>query len=202
MGNTTSSIPRDRKRPSDDGGATAIHGCASANQSGENCRAPQQHGPRPANGPAAVTTPEMDVAKERKKAKTSNNFASDTLETAVFDFFTAPAIAEKDLEEQGPKINGAIEKVIDLMKTKGASAYLEYKAKQKEKTLITNKKNDDKDSCTDEEDKVVGDSLNAFDPRSYQTALLEIAKQRNTIVHLGTGSGKTLVRIHFLYLLF
>lgn len=195
MGNTSS---RGRKRrPSDYGGATAIHGSVSIKQTDENCRrAP--NGCRAINDPAAATPPEIEVTRERKKAKYSHNFASDTLETAVFDFFTAPAVAEKDLKDHEPRIQNAIEKIIDLMESKGARAYLEYKAKQKEKTMTTNKKNNGKDSCADEEDTTVdGDSLIRCDPRSYQTALLEIAKQQNTIVHLGTGSGKTLVRIHF-----
>jgi ERCC4-like helicases len=33
------------------------------------------------------------------------------------------------------------------------------------------------------------------DPRRYQTALVEMAKKRNTIVHLGTGQGKTLIAL-------
>jgi ERCC4-related helicase/dsRNA-specific ribonuclease len=51
--------------------------------------------------------------------------------------------------------------------------------------ILTNEKSDDDDACSSE--KVT--------PRDYQTALFEIAKQRNTIIHLGTGKGKTLIAL-------
>jgi ERCC4-related helicase/dsRNA-specific ribonuclease len=39
------------------------------------------------------------------------------------------------------------------------------------------------------------DSTVCGSPRDYQSALLEIAKTRNTIIHLGTGKGKTLIAL-------
>ena len=36
---------------------------------------------------------------------------------------------------------------------------------------------------------------NVFTPREYQVEVLEDAKERNIIAHLGTGSGKTFIAI-------
>jgi len=194
---------RGRKRPLEDDSAMATDNVERAEDEGANS------GYDPASmedvvkrNPKKVSLP-IDRASDNTDntvvdVMKSDQSANPTIDTAsanktdkmVLNFFTAPAITERYLEEQGPQVEGAVKQVVELMETKGAEAYLEYKKRKKEraKSLQTSKK---------KEDSTVVDTTARIesDPRSYQTALLEIARKQNTIVHLGTGTGKTLVSI-------
>jgi hypothetical protein len=107
-------------------------------------------------------------------------------------FFTAPVVSSRDLEVVGPSATKALLDVVDLMETRGADLYLEYKANKKRQdgrlgSNISSVEDDETENgVTGEEDS---DPLSGIDARSYQTALLNIAKEQNTIVHLGTGTG-------------
>lgn len=193
---------RGRKRPLEDDSAMATDNVERAEDEGANS------GYEPANTEDVVKKiPKVSLPMDRASGNTDNTVvdvmkrdqsSNPTIDTAsanktdktVLNFFTAPAITERYLEEQGPQVEGAVEQVVEVMETKGAEAYLEYKKQKKEraKSLQTSKK---------KEDSTVVDTTAGIgsDPRSYQTALLEIARQQNTIVHLGTGTGKTLVSI-------
>lgn len=39
------------------------------------------------------------------------------------------------------------------------------------------------------------DSIDEFNPRNYQTILMEIALKKNSIIYLPTGAGKTYIAI-------
>jgi len=46
------------------------------------------------------------------------------------------------------------------------------------------------------------DSVCLMKPREYQQALIDFAKKKNAIIHLGTGLGKTLISIYVIKNLF
>ncbi|KAK9099555.1 hypothetical protein Syun_026600 [Stephania yunnanensis] len=54
---------------------------------------------------------------------------------------------------------------------------------------------DDRSAGADEKSEGSAKSAKGFDPRKYQREIFEVAKRRNTIAVLDTGSGKTMVAV-------
>lgn len=103
-------------------------------------------------------------------------------EQRVKAFFLASPVSPKELKEVGPHVEKALTSIVEQMEEQGPAMYQRFQAQQKR--IETQQK---EDAATVEEST---DALQV-DPRSYQRALLEIAKKENTIVHLGTGTGKS-----------
>jgi hypothetical protein len=124
----------------------------------------------------------------------------------VRSFFLSKPVSRHDQRIVGPSVTRALEQAVALMEEKGVQAYLEFQEKEKElreqrnKGVVSGKETPTSISREGSptgsvESNESGSKSIAVDPRSYQTALLEIAKRQNSIVHLGTGSGKTLIAL-------
>lgn len=125
----------------------------------------------------------------------------EVVEDDIRAFFTAPVVSSADIELVGPSVTKAMENVIELMETRGPELYLEYKTKKKKNQDDRSSSKKSNDCADDDGEPDAGDGAGAgeedydpsifegIDPRSYQTALLKIAREQNTIVHLGTGTG-------------
>jgi ERCC4-related helicase len=108
----------------------------------------------------------------------------------VRSFFLAPSVSQKELEVTTPIVEQAIEAIVQRMESQDASeAYCQYQSqKQLQHLEHTNRQKERRE-------KALQDAIVGGDPRPYQTALLERAMERNSIVHLGTGAGKTLIAL-------
>ena len=188
MENAGSSELRWRKRLSRSDDATLIGAFAALRQTNKK----RLHFDE--DGPATMTQPKLDARQVIKKTKVSPMLPSDVLDMAALNFFSADVVTTNDQDNHEPTIKRALEKVIHMLNSKGANHYLDYKVrkKQKEENFTMNFEGEC-NPWSEEVDNGVGDSSTWCDLRSYQTFLLEIAKERNTIVHLASGTGKTLV---------
>lgn len=131
--------------------------------------------------------------KTSKSLDSSLGSIANQVDTITARFFTASSTNKIDLDEKEPLVAAAIVKVLELMDNKGADAYLEYKKYRKEKASISRRKNVSGETRRCKSSLVNQPLVVNSERRSYQTALLELAKKQNIIVHLGTGTGKTLV---------
>ena len=103
-------------------------------------------------------------------------------------FFTSPPVSDDDLEQMLPAINEKLVAAIkeaehEGIRKKQKEAIRQKEARKKADLLHQQRKQPSKESLR--QAKVTAK------PRPYQTAYLELCKQRNTIVHLGTGRGKS-----------
>jgi hypothetical protein len=133
---------------------------------------------------------EVDTTMQEEATVTRANETSrdDAVDNDIRAFFTSPVVSSSDVELVGPSVTRALEEVVQLMETKKPALYSDYKANSKKDDGRSDAKksvNDD-GSCEEEYDP---SRLEGIDPRTYQMALLNIAKKKNTIVHLGTGTG-------------
>jgi hypothetical protein len=117
--------------------------------------------------------------------------------TSSFDekiFFSIPSFDNEIFRTVEDAICTRIEgQLCRLEQEHGIDLYKNYLVQEKEKR-IQKLKND----IIDEEkhlQKSFDDSFVKGHPRNYQKYILEVAKSKNTIVNLGTGSGKTLIAI-------
>lgn len=108
----------------------------------------------------------------------------------VRSFFLAPSVSLKELELTTPVVEQAIEAMVQRMESQDAfEAYCQYQLQKQLQHLEHTKRQKEK------REKALQDAIVGGDPRPYQTALLERAMERNSIVHLGTGAGKTLIAL-------
>jgi ERCC4-related helicase len=108
----------------------------------------------------------------------------------VRSFFLAPSVSLKELELTTPVVEQAIEAIVERMESQDAfQAYCQYQAQKQQDRLEQSNRQKEK------REKALQDAIVGGDPRPYQTALLERAMERNSIVHLGTGAGKTLIAL-------
>ena len=106
----------------------------------------------------------------------------------VCKFFSQSPVSLQEVEEFRPQVEARIEHVAELLESKDAlRLYKEYLEKKKDEDPVEQQPIVDVDE----------DFLSLPDPRSYQTALLERAKQENIIVHLGTGKYKTVALLQY-----
>ena len=104
---------------------------------------------------------------------------------------------EQRLEEQ---IQQALEGPLERLQQQGdsmdvgGSVYLRWREQQLDSTSTTNAPGatSNRETMTQQ---LLADATIEASPREYQRMLLERARQQNTIVHLGTGYGKTLIAL-------
>jgi superfamily II DNA or RNA helicase len=78
---------------------------------------------------------------------------------------------------------------LELFRKDGFAAYQAYLLKQKEDLEVQARLEESRRRESLQDAVILGN------PRDYQTALFEVAKRRNTVIHLGTGKGKTLIAL-------
>lgn len=111
----------------------------------------------------------------------------------VFDenkFFSAPTFPQPLLEEAKSMIYERIHDPLCRLEAEdGPKVFREYR-RQRCRTLKADEKEEQRLLQKNLEDLLV-----RGDPREYQRHLLEIALKKNTIINLGTGTGKTLIAL-------
>jgi primosomal protein N' len=133
---------------------------------------------------------EMDIGNNMQE---ETDHTSATANEVVFDekkFFSAPTFPARVLEESKYMIYERIEEPLSRLESDdGPEVFLKHRQEHIHKA----------DMDEEEERRLhqqnLDDLLVQGDPREYQRHLLEIALQKNTIVNLGTGTGKTLIAL-------
>lgn len=140
-------------------------------------------------------------------------------------FFSSPTFKPEIKEEAFRRIYAAIEIPLKVLEDHGYEAYRQYiegydeendykdrdnkvasgrirgsRNRKNYRGLFRNMKikNSYRDKQKDKEESIRNSLRNALvngDPREYQRTIFEVARQRNTIVNLGTGAGKTLIAL-------
>lgn len=141
-----------------------------------------------------ATTPVNNTTAKESSTPSKKTNKGDGVDEDIRAFFTSPVVSSSDVALVGPSVTRSLEEVVVLMETKGPKLYTEYKAnKTKNQYRSASKKKGENDDGTKNDKPTEEDydpsCLEGTDPRSYQMALLNIAKKQNTIVHLGTGTG-------------
>jgi len=112
-------------------------------------------------------------------------------------FYMSKPISDEELDAIEPRVVDALRGVLKKWDREGGKALLEEIRRQEQAA---------RDRKARKSKEVLGHFAGlrgdgggnggiSGDARNYQTALLRIAKRENVIVHLGTGTGKTLIAI-------
>jgi hypothetical protein len=123
----------------------------------------------------------------------NNNHTLSMNRHVIFDekkFFCASSIPVHVLEKAKSMIYERIEEPLRRLETDdGPNLYLQYCRERNRKMEVD----------SEEEQRVhrqnLDDLLVRGDPREYQRQLLQVALEKNTIINLGTGAGKTLIAL-------
>lgn len=111
------------------------------------------------------------------------------LDSTPAEFLLKPPIADEELRAISPRFHENIAKPLELFHKEGYAAYKAYLQKEKEELEAKTALKEEQRLESLQDAAIVGN------PRGYQMALFEHAKQRNTVIHLGTGKGKTLIAL-------
>lgn len=153
-----------------------------------------------------------DNTRPRKKIKrddflTIGEAATNKINEAQNFLFRSPALPE-EIDQIATKIRSRLEDVYEEIASIGFDAFRNKQNETIEETIIV-PSTDDGEEGVDSDDEMANylkdkdktaasmlqEAIVRGDPRRYQTALVELAKKRNTIVNLGTGQGKTLIAL-------
>ena len=111
------------------------------------------------------------------------------LDSTPAEFLLKPPIHDDELRAVTPIFRDNISKPLDRFNEDGYAAYKAYLLKEKEEQEAKEKLKEEQRLESLQDAAILGN------PRDYQTALFEVAKSRNTVIHLGTGKGKTLIAL-------
>jgi hypothetical protein len=151
--------------------------------------------------------------QRRKKGSSSNNYdddddeskshdenmevgedevGDDQLEDEDYDdynYILTPSYTEAELEEIFPRFQRLLAEEVTKVEKDPYGAFVAYKQELKER------QQQEEGQLSESLQQAIEEATIRGDPREYQRRLTEIAKQRNTIIHLGTGAGKTLIAL-------
>ena len=170
----------------------------------------------PAAAPAAA--PEQSLEQTQTGISQGNDDEADVAAAADTEIhkidaekflFRSPA-SPAEIQEIANKIRDRIDGEIARISELGYEAYKKMRQGGNSSTTGAGTDNgttndDENDYGVDTDDEMIQDrktkeraaaleeAIVRGNPRRYQTALVELAKKQNTIVHLGTGQGKTLI---------
>ena len=134
---------------------------------------------------------EQDSAEENVN-ETENGVDLDgcfTEELNERHIFSASAFTSDEVAKVEPIMRKAIEIPLAKIEKEGYGAYQEF---LRERGMKRSKRSEEQERNAK---RAIHDSAINGDPRDYQRIFFQIAKTRNTIIHLGTGFGKTLIAL-------
>lgn len=137
--------------------------------------------------PVASSEPNPDYAtmRQRQPRNDDNDDYDD-----FGRFFLSEPISEQELETVGPYVQEKLNQILDDLNDRGPHVvYEEYQQSLKRVQQDQDLQEKEFRERALQEAKIGGGA------RDYQKALVELAKKRNIIVHLGTGMGKTNVAL-------
>jgi ERCC4-related helicase len=130
-----------------------------------------------------------EAEAEAEPLNNENNNHNDDWKN-VRSFFLAPSVSANELERTTPVVEQAVIQMVQRMESSDAvQAYCQYQSEKQQDRL------DQRNKQSAKREQALREAVVAGDARPYQTALLERAMERNSIVHLGTGAGKTLIAL-------
>ena len=106
-----------------------------------------------------------------------------------FKYIMTPSYTDAELEQIYPKFQKALTEELSKIEQDPYQAFVSYKKDLKER------QQQQEGMMSESLQRAIDEALIRGDPRDYQRQLTEIAKQQNTIIHLGTGAGKTLIAL-------
>lgn len=120
-----------------------------------------------------------------------------TIKTAISasSFLFRSPVSNTEANLSAKEVRHRIEEAQSIIAEHG---YEYYRNQQLANNAGQNCHDDDDDGEDDpilKREQELADAVVRGNPRAYQTALFELAKKQNTIVHLGTGQGKTLIAL-------
>lgn len=125
------------------------------------------------------------------------------IDADVWRFFTAPVVSDKEIQVIGPDVATNLQNIVTELEDPELGiarmmAFQQQKNNGSSRGHYAFSDEIENANENDEEDAQVAVQSpdQNWDPRSYQRALLELAKTTNTIVHLGTGTGKVMWKEH------
>ncbi|CAB9506327.1 Dicer-like protein 1 [Seminavis robusta] len=125
---------------------------------------------------------------------TSGHLTKKALEIGESFFLREPFTMEEFGEVQNHAVS-RIAKSVEVLETEGFQAFREWRSKSNTSNSTTDKNNTNNGLKQSHVEQAIKDAKVMGAPRAYQKRLFEIACTRNTIVHLGTGAGKTLIAL-------
>lgn len=104
------------------------------------------------------------------------------------NFFLRNPFTQEEFEDVEQPIKEQMEKSVALLEKEGYAVFKKWRSKNQVST-VTAKTERKRMEQAIQDAKIMGA------PRQYQQRLFEIACKQNTIIHLGTGAGKTLIAL-------
>lgn len=105
------------------------------------------------------------------------------------NFFLAEPVSHAELKATCDLVYENMNRVLRELEEGGVAVYKRYLEQRKSQSHALQ----EEPSAVAEQ--AIEEAIVRGAPRDYQTALLEIAKTQNSIIHLGTGKGKTLIAL-------
>jgi endoribonuclease Dicer len=133
------------------------------------------------------------IPLKKRRLENQSSCENDEKHQLVSEFLFRSAATPSEIAQISDKVKSRIESIYKIISEGGYDAYNTLRSS-------INKDRCNADSCAppkhyEDDPKSLEDSIIRGDPRQYQIALFETSKNRNTIVNLETGKGKTLVAL-------
>ena len=105
------------------------------------------------------------------------------------NFFLSESVSHAEVAATCDLVYENMNRILRELEIRGVAAYKTYCEQRKSRTNAS----EEEPSAVAEQ--AIEEAIVRGSPRDYQTALLEISKTQNSIIHLGTGKGKTLIAL-------
>ena len=132
----------------------------------------------------------QDDNVEAPDTNTTNNNKDDASSWTTGElFFLREPFTREEFQHVEGVVQAQVTKSMDVLERDGYQVFRDWKTRKEETSVKSLQTEQTRMEEAIQEAKIHGS------PRDYQQRLFEIACQRNTIIHLGTGQGKTLIAL-------